>query len=168
MWPIAFQLIKTALMGAVAVGVAYYIYSKQNNFDETPLRADERRRRGQNGETVSPILRKVIADKLNSGTYDCNICLDEISRHDEVVSCKKCYTINHLRCIRRHCASSEGSRRTPECPSCRKHIDYELEYYCFCGSELNPIPIEGVTPHCCLSKCNNCRLHCHPGPCADD
>ncbi|CAH1394874.1 unnamed protein product [Nezara viridula] len=168
MWPIAFQLIKTALVGVVAVGVAFYIYSRQNCIDESPLRADERRRRSLQGEK-SPELRKVIIDKLNSGTYDCNICLEEISRNDEIVSCKKCYTINHLRCIKSHCESSGGSGRSPHCPSCRKSIDYELQYYCFCGSNFNPMPIEGVTPHCCLSRCTNrnCRLQCHPGPCAE-
>lgn len=67
-----------------------------------------------------------------------------------------------------------------KCPLCQVQSLEKPDYYCFCGTVLNPPINNTITPHSCGQICNQrrycidnkpssckhqCTLQCHPGPC---
>ena len=63
------------------------------------------------------------------------------------------------------------------CPGCQYNfIEKIVDYFCFCGKNINPKFNSFKTPHSCNSICNKKRNNncshlcveiCHPGPCPD-
>lgn len=141
-------------LGVAAAGAvfAYLLNEVINSPEELPHEERRSREEGRNSERRrrnssfsdrrgSTELRTNIADKLNSGTYECNICLDEITSLSRIYACKNCYTIYHLVCLRQHVSQSRDAGKPPDCPTCRTWIPYNLQYHCFCGKQANPSPV---------------------------
>ncbi|KAJ8024889.1 Transcriptional repressor NF-X1 [Holothuria leucospilota] len=121
----------------------------------------------------------VLIEHLTDGTYECPVCYDHVHCEAYVWSCKNCYTVFHLKCIRKwalsQAAAVEGSDGWM-CPACRHEVSQiPFAYKCFCGKTRDPPFEPGEIPHSCGevcrgkrpgSHCNHpCTILCHPGPC---
>ncbi|XP_061400668.1 NF-X1-type zinc finger protein NFXL1 [Musca vetustissima] len=119
---------------------------------------------------------------LQSGAATCLICIGSIKRTDAVWSCRHCYCLFHLNCIKRWANDSMaqikakaqndqqgyynhlGEYVPPKkqkalhwcCPQCRKEFMPEEKpstYECFCGKEVNPPSQPWLVPHSCGEIC---------------
>lgn len=119
---------------------------------------------------------------LQSGAATCLICIGSIKRADSVWSCRHCYCLFHLNCIKRWANDSMaqikaktqndqqgyynnmGEYVPPKkqkalhwcCPQCRKEFAPEEKpstYECFCGKEINPPSQPWLVPHSCGEIC---------------
>lgn len=97
-------------------------------------------------------------------------------RTSSVWSCKTCYTVFHLHCIKRWSSRENESAQQWRCPGCNLPQEDTLSaYLCWCGKEADPKPIPGLPPHSCHQTCGKsrtarkcphpCQLLCHAGPC---
>ncbi|KFY49261.1 hypothetical protein V495_00642 [Pseudogymnoascus sp. VKM F-4514 (FW-929)] len=124
------------------------------------------------------------------GLYECPICTSEVLKNSKVWSCKTCWTVFHLSCIKKW-AKNEGSTqqnrqqlqdgelppaRQWRCPGCNLPKDDMPESYtCWCAKDVDPKAIPGLPPHSCGQTCGKaraprncphpCDLMCHAGPC---
>lgn len=129
-------------------------------------------------------------EDIAHGIYECAICTNEISRNSKVWSCRTCWTVFHIGCIKKW-SKNEGSavahQQVPEgealpakqwrCPGCNLPKDVlPSNYSCWCEKEVDPKSIPGVPPHSCGQSCGRsrefpkacphpCELTCHAGPC---
>lgn len=156
---------------------------------QTPQNASRGRRRSILKSTAPDIATRT-HDDINSGAYECPICTNEVARNSRVWSCKTCWTVFHLDCIKKW-STNEGStlalQRNEEgelpsprqwrCPGCNlpKNV-LPSSYACWCEKEIDPRPISGIPPHSCGQTCGKtrilpkkcphpCELLCHAGPC---
>ena len=54
------------------------------------------------GTQVSPTLQSsVLTQHLSDGSYSCMVCCDCIHSRDSIWSCRECYQVFHLKCIRK-------------------------------------------------------------------
>eukprot|EP00697_Spironema_sp_BW2_P005285 gnl/Spiro4/17350_TR9241_c1_g1_i1.p1 gnl/Spiro4/17350_TR9241_c1_g1~~gnl/Spiro4/17350_TR9241_c1_g1_i1.p1 ORF type:complete len:780 (+),score=66.23 gnl/Spiro4/17350_TR9241_c1_g1_i1:338-2341(+) len=141
-------------------------------------------------EKKSPLCRSILF-KLRCMQYDCVVCCEPVRPTTAVWSCKGCYALFHLTCMKRWAAKSaepspamgmlpSAPKLTTEwrCPLCNKGYPHstKLEYTCFCGRVRNPPRNSYLDPHSCGQPCNAtrsgtpcphlCFQLCHPGPCA--
>ncbi|KFY98309.1 hypothetical protein V500_01742 [Pseudogymnoascus sp. VKM F-4518 (FW-2643)] len=124
------------------------------------------------------------------GLYECPICTSEVLKNSKVWSCKTCWTVFHLSCVKKW-AKNEGSTqqnrqqlqegelppaRQWRCPGCNLPKDDMPESYtCWCAKDVDPKAIPGLPPHSCGQTCGKpraprncphpCDLMCHAGPC---
>ena len=152
--------------------------------------AASRARRGSIIKSQAADLATRTHEDITHGAYECPICTSEIDLTSRVWSCRTCWTVFHLGCVKTW-ATNEGStqaqRRNEDgtlppprqwrCPGCNLGQDeLPLNYSCWCGKEEDPRPIAGVPPHSCGQTCNKprsspkdcphpCHLSCHAGPC---
>lgn len=108
-------------------------------------------------------------------TLECLVCCEKLRHSDKIWSCRQCYHILHLQCVKRWAESSklEAGWRCPACQNVYKDVPYD--YFCYCGRQYNPSLEPGLTPHSCGSACgragrlcsHKCTLICHPGACPD-
>ncbi|OBU00165.1 FKBP12-associated protein [Pseudogymnoascus verrucosus] len=124
------------------------------------------------------------------GLYECPICTSEVLKNSKVWSCKTCWTVFHLSCVKKW-AKNEGSTqqnrqqlqegelppaRQWRCPGCNLPKDDMPESYtCWCAKDVDPKAIPGLPPHSCGQTCGKpraprncphpCDLICHAGPC---
>jgi transcriptional repressor NF-X1 len=128
-------------------------------------------------------------EDIANSLYECPICTSEVLRNSKIWSCKTCWTVFHLSCIKRW-SKNEGStqqRQQPEngdippprqwrCPGCNlPKDDMPTSYTCWCAKEVDPKSIPGLPPHSCGQSCGKlraprkcphpCDLICHAGPC---
>ncbi|KAF6198416.1 hypothetical protein GE061_008164 [Apolygus lucorum] len=126
-----------------------------------------RRRRSNHEETYSQ--KEMMIDELCAGQVECSICVELIDARQEIYTCKKCYNIFHLICIRKWARTSLSSSGTHwTCPVCKAGSTHDpslLVYSCLCGQTVKPVSRPGVTPHCCAMNCRRCHMPCHPGAC---
>ena len=141
-------------------------------------------------KSTAPDIATRTHEDIMSGAYECPICTSEIGRNSKVWSCRTCWTVFHLSCIKKWSAN-EGStmaqQRTQEgeftsprqwrCPGCNLPKDVlPSTYTCWCEKEVDPRPITGLPPHSCGQTCGKqhtlpkkcphpCDLLCHAGPC---
>lgn len=131
----------------------------------------------QDGSSYDAVVQRIngIAEQLKSLRYECANCLNKI-RHDKAVfSCRDCYCIFHLYCIKRWAKEdASGDGNAFRCPHCQVVQRSDLKYYCFCGKVRDPKYDPHITPHSCGDTCgkarpnncpHSCPLPCHPGPC---
>ncbi|XP_002969132.2 NF-X1-type zinc finger protein NFXL1 [Selaginella moellendorffii] len=130
-----------------------------------------------------PQLAQGLLEKLQKGEMECMICYDMIGRNARVWSCSGCYSIFHLTCIRKWARAptsvdQSGNWRCPGCQAIQLSPANDLQYWCFCGQQLEPPVDFYLTPHSCGGTCKKpldksklglcqhiCTLQCHPGPC---
>ncbi|KFY26225.1 hypothetical protein V493_04220 [Pseudogymnoascus sp. VKM F-4281 (FW-2241)] len=124
------------------------------------------------------------------GLYECPICTSEVLKNSKVWSCKTCWTVFHLSCVKKW-AKNEGSTqqnrqqlqdgelppaRQWRCPGCNlPKDDMPDSYTCWCAKDVDPKAIPGLPPHSCGQTCGKpraprncphpCDLMCHAGPC---
>lgn len=149
-----------------------------------------RRRRDSTLKSTAADIASRTHEDIGNSLYECPICTSEIGRHSKVWSCKTCWTVFHLTCIKKW-SKNEGSThnqqtiRDPElppprqwrCPGCNLPKDtLPASYACWCEKELDPRSISGIPPHSCGQTCGKprilprkcphpCELLCHAGPC---
>ena len=123
-----------------------------------------------------------MTEALSKGEYDCSICTDSVSpfrriclqkvqRWKPVWSCKVCWTVFHMSCIKKWASHSLGEGPVWRCPGCQTPSDtVPREYRCWCGKMENPDVDRLATPHSCSQPCLRkrksgcaCVLPCHPG-----
>lgn len=137
--------------------------------------------------TAEDIATRTHEDILN-GFYECPICTSELGRRSKVWSCKCCWTVFHLSCIKKW-SNNQGSvmerprgedtteihPRQWRCPGCNLPQDtMPTVYNCWCEKEVDPRPLAGLPPHSCGQTCSKsrngcphpCDSVCHAGPCA--
>ena len=139
--------------------------------------------------TASNIAARTHED-ISNGVYECAICTSEITRKSRVWSCRTCWTVFHLSCVKTW-SKNEGSsaRQQPgpdadvppprqwRCPGCNLAKDsLPSNYNCWCEKEMDPKSTSGIPPHSCGQTCGRprlvpkacphpCDLTCHAGPC---
>lgn len=64
-----------------------------------------------------------IQDDIDSGQYECGICIDKVKRDNEIWYCKTCWNVCHHDCMQK-CAAGGANRiilrgQKWKCPSCR-------------------------------------------------
>ncbi|KAL9597478.1 MAG: hypothetical protein Q9219_005111 [cf. Caloplaca sp. 3 TL-2023] len=148
------------------------------------------RRRDSNSKSAAPDIATRTHEDIANGLYECPICTSEIGRNSKVWSCKTCWTVFHLSCIKKW-STNEGStlsrqhdqdvefppQRQWRCPGCNLPKDIlPSSYTCWCEKEIDPRSISGLPPHSCGQTCGKprvlpkkcphpCELLCHSGPC---
>ena len=149
-----------------------------------------RLRRGSSIKSTAPDIASRTHEDIMNGVYECPICTSEVARNSKVWSCKTCWTVFHLTCIKKW-STNEGSTLTRQqaqdgdfpaprqwrCPGCNlpKYVLPSV-YTCWCEKETDPRPISGLPPHSCGQTCGKprlapkkcphpCDLLCHAGPC---
>jgi transcriptional repressor NF-X1 len=158
----------------------------------TPTQAPTgpRKRRASLLRSTAPDIATRIHEDISKNVYECAICTNEVGRNSKVWSCRSCWTVFHIGCIKRW-SKNEGSAapqvqsQDPQlslpkqwrCPGC--NLPQELlpsAYSCWCEKELEPQDIPGLAPHSCGQTCGRqkkfpkpcphpCNLMCHAGPC---
>jgi transcriptional repressor NF-X1 len=116
---------------------------------------------------------------------ECIICFDKVNRPQSTWSCKQCWRILHLDCVKKWRGSiinntnpgvSEDNERICwRCPACNVQLTEKPRYTCFCKKQRDPKNNPYVTPHSCGAVCgkklgahgcdHKCTELCHPGPC---
>ncbi|XP_078656238.1 transcriptional repressor NF-X1-like isoform X1 [Branchiostoma floridae x Branchiostoma belcheri] len=120
-----------------------------------------------------------LIEQLQTNTYECMVCCDVIKREAPLWSCKNCFHMFHLRCIKKWAhspaATLEGEERGWRCPACQ-NVTHKVPnaYKCFCEKVWEPDYVRNETPHSCGDVCGKkkekdcphlCTMLCHPGPC---
>lgn len=60
------------------------------------------RERGRKREGIAATLQSdQLSQQLTTGSYECMVCCEGVREREEVWSCRSCFHIFHLRCIRR-------------------------------------------------------------------
>ena len=87
-------------------------------------------------------------EQLWRADYECSVCVDVVRRQDAIWSCRQCYTVFHLRCIKkwaRNPSSAAGGDENQaegrtggkfgwRCPACQNVThQFPSQYRCFCG-----------------------------------
>jgi transcriptional repressor NF-X1 len=148
------------------------------------------KRRGSLLRSTAPDIATRTHEDITKGVYECAICTSEISRNSKIWSCRTCWTVFHIGCIKKwsknegagvHQQPNEnGALAGPKlwrCPGCNLPKDVlPSSYNCWCEKELDPKTIAGLPPHSCGQTCgrertfpkkcpHRCNLICHAGPC---
>lgn len=161
----------------------------QLNHRQPQAKAPRARRQSIPKSTARDIATRTHEDIAN-GIYECPICTNEVARNSKVWSCKTCWTVFHLSCIKKW-STNEGSTQAQRrnengdlppprqwrCPGCNLPKDVLPSIYtCWCAKESDPQFLPGIPPHSCGQTCSNdrilprkcphpCELLCHAGPC---
>ena len=165
-------------------GRAAQASTHQNN-PKTP-----RPRRQSLLKSMAPDIATRTHEDISNAIYECPICTNEVARNSKVWSCKTCWTVFHLSCIKKW-SINEGSTQAQQrhengdlppprqwrCPGCNLPKDVlPSTYTCWCEKEVEPRSISGLPPHSCGQTCGKprvlpkkcphpCELLCHAGPC---
>lgn len=98
-----------------------------------------------------------IHEDIANLNYECAICTDDVLRTSSVWSCTLCWTVIHLKCVKRWYENqrkqedlqsaqpqSEASWRCPGCNS--KLFEEPGTYHCWCGKDIQPRPASAALP----------------------
>ncbi|KAF2499878.1 hypothetical protein BU16DRAFT_285702 [Lophium mytilinum] len=152
-------------------------------------RAKNLPRRRRMSKSQAPDISTRTHEDIDNGHYECAICTEDVRRNSRVWSCRTCWTVFHLSCIKKW-STNEGSaaaRREAQdgemppprqwrCPGCNlPKDDMPKMFTCWCEKEVDPRPLPGTPPFSCgqtcarqrlLKKCPHpCPNICHSGPC---
>lgn len=171
--------------------IAHPYGHKTMDGNEGPKKATTpRARRDSNLKSTAPDIATRTHEDISNGLYECPICTSEVTRTSKIWSCKTCWTVFHLTCIKKW-STNEGSTlnqqqnadgeipppRQWRCPGCNLPKDIlPSSYTCWCEKEIDPRYISGLPPHSCGQTCGKsrilpkkcphpCDLLCHAGPC---
>jgi len=125
-------------------------------------------------------------EDITNGHYECVICTNEVLPNSKVWSCKTCWSVLHLSCVKKWSknevsthqqrATENGELPPPRqwrCPGCNlPKKEVPESYTCWCAKEQDPRPIPRL-PHSCGQSCSKsrpgcphpCTSVCHAGPC---
>ena len=132
----------------------------QSNHRQPQGKAPRARRQSIPKSTAPDIATRTHEDIAN-GIYECPICTNEVARNSNVWSCKTCWTVFHLSCIKKW-STNEGSTQAQRrnengdlppprqwrCPGCNLPKDIlPSTYMCWCMKEVDPQSIPGLPPH---------------------
>lgn len=117
----------------------------------------------------------LIHEEINSGEYECLICLNSITPRSQVWSCRSCYRVYDLKCIKDWGNRTVEKRGTWSCPHCltlQTQKIQSLHYRCWCGKQKRSNSNRRLdAPHSCGQTCgakrscpHPCPLTCHAGP----
>ncbi|XP_022090827.1 transcriptional repressor NF-X1-like [Acanthaster planci] len=118
-------------------------------------------------------------EQLTEGSYECTVCCETVRCDSPIWSCQECYTVFHLRCIKKWAKSPAAATEDSDgwqCPMCRNiTLPIPYAYKCFCSKMRDPPFHPGEMPHSCGEVCRRkraktncvhpCSILCHPGPC---
>lgn len=148
------------------------------------------KRRASLLRSAAPDIATRTHEDIANGIYECAICTSPVSRNSKVWSCRTCWTVFHIGCIKKWSQNEgsaapqaqveEGQLPPPKqwrCPGCNlPQATLPSAYSCWCDKELEPNAIPGLPPHSCGQTCGRkkispkqcphpCDLMCHAGPC---
>lgn len=152
-------------------------------------RSVPRPRKRRASKSAAPDLPTRIHEDIDNGQYECAVCTNEVLRNSRIWSCKTCWSVFHLSCIKKWSTSvgAKVSQRRAEdedpvvlaawrCPGC--NLPQEISpsnFTCWCAKETDPRSLPGLPPFSCgqtcsrphtLPKCPHpCSSPCHAGPC---
>ncbi|KAH8815461.1 hypothetical protein F5884DRAFT_841432 [Xylogone sp. PMI_703] len=126
-------------------------------------------------------------EDITNGQYECAICTNEVLPNSKIWTCKTCWTVLHLSCVKKWSKNDASSHQRPaengdvppprqwRCPGCNlPKEELPTNYTCWCEKEIEPRSIAGLPPHSCGQTCSKarvghcphpCELICHAGPC---
>lgn len=139
-------------------------------------------------KSTAPDIATRVHEDIANHFYECPVCTSELGRRSRIWSCKLCWTVFHLACVRKWSRNEgsavQGFRREGEaesssprawrCPGCNLGQDiFPSTYSCWCEKETDPRPLPGIPPHSCGQTCSRprkncphpCDSICHAGPC---
>ncbi|KAF2730570.1 hypothetical protein EJ04DRAFT_412866, partial [Polyplosphaeria fusca] len=149
-----------------------------------------REKRPQLPKSTAPDIATRTHEDIDNGHYECAICTEEMRRNSKAWSCRTCWTVFHLHCIKKW-STNEGSAaarqqaqdgelpppRQWRCPGCNLPKDtLPTSFSCWCEKEQDPKPLSGLPPFSCGQTCarpralpkkcpHPCPSICHAGPC---
>lgn len=155
---------------------------------KTRPRAEQPRSPKVATKSTAPDIATRIHEDIANHLYECPICTSELGRRSRIWSCKLCWTVFHLSCIKKWSknegSAAQGPRREGEegtnsprawrCPGCNLAQEiFPSIYTCWCEKEADPRPLPGLPPHSCGQTCSRprkdcphpCDSTCHAGPC---
>ena len=168
--------------------------NRHNNRAKPPSQAQHQPQgpRDSLARSSAPDIATRIHEDISHNVYECAICTNEVGRTSKVWSCRTCWTVFHIGCIKRW-SKNEGSAvqrsatqsdedavaagKLWRCPGCNLPKDvHPSAYTCWCDKEIDPKSITGLPPHSCGQTCGRerelpktcphpCDLLCHAGPC---
>ncbi|ODV82189.1 uncharacterized protein CANTADRAFT_88109 [Suhomyces tanzawaensis NRRL Y-17324] len=119
-------------------------------------------------------LSSTITREIQQGTYVCLVCTSEIDHTSKVWSCRSCYRVYDLDCIKDWAirgSSTDKSSKNWRCPSCNIATNkIPSRFTCWCGQVTNPTN-NPLVPFSCGNSCtykyesciHSCSSICHPG-----
>lgn len=115
--------------------------------------------------------RERLIEEIETNQLECMICCEKIKAFQPTFSCKNCFHILHLGCIKTWVKNSKNDQGEWRCPACNQISRQKpSEYFCFCGKLKNPTANRNDLAHSCGAMCLNtlncphpCQLRCHPG-----
>lgn len=160
---------------------------RSHNHNHAP-KPHPRAKRRLSRSTAPDITTRTHEDVAN-GIYECAICTNEVTRNSKIWSCRTCWTVFHIGCIKKWAKNEgagvphnnrnedENAARQWRCPGCNLPKDsMPSTYACWCEKEMDPKVMSGLPPHSCGQTCGRrrafpkkcphpCDLLCHAGPC---
>ncbi|KAF2141781.1 uncharacterized protein K452DRAFT_198758, partial [Aplosporella prunicola CBS 121167] len=147
-------------------------------------------RKRRASKSTAPDIATRIHEDVDNGQYECPICTNEVMRNSKMWSCRTCWTVFHLSCIKKW-SKNEGSAASRQqeqngemppprqwrCPGCNLPKDtLPNSFTCWCEKEFDPKPLAGLPPFSCGQTCSRDRIMpkkcphpcpeiCHAGPC---
>ena len=147
-------------------------------------------RRRRLSKSSAPDISTRTHEDIDNGHYECAICTEDIRRNSRVWSCRTCWTVFHLSCIKKWSANEgsaaarqdvQGGELPPprqwRCPGCNLPKDSLPKVFtCWCEKDIDPKPLPGLPPFSCGQTCSRprdlpkkcphpCPSLCHSGPC---
>ncbi|CAN9432055.1 unnamed protein product [Alternaria alternata] len=126
-----------------------------------------RQKQPQAPKSTAPDIATRTHEDIDNGHYECAICTEDVTRRTKGVwSCRTCWTVFHLGCIKKW-STNEGSAaarqqtqdgETPpprqwRCPGCNLPKDtLPKNFHCWCEKELDPRSTPGLPPFSCEEK----------------
>lgn len=123
---------------------------------------------------VDESLSSNIIREIQDGLYTCLVCTCEIDQDSTIWSCRLCYRVYDLDCIRDWAIRGSSTDKTSKqwrCPSCNVATNkIPSRFTCWCGRTTNPLS-SSLIPFSCGNSCtykystciHSCSSVCHPG-----
>jgi transcriptional repressor NF-X1 len=145
-------------------------------------------------KSSAPDIATRIHEDVENRLYECAVCTNEIVRQSKIWSCRICWSVFHISCVKKWSSSesakvSQGANQQQQengelpqhrqwrCPGCNLPQDaMPLTFSCWCGKETDPVSTPGLPPFSCGQSCSRphqlpkacphpCSSMCHAGPC---
>lgn len=114
-----------------------------------------------------------IEAEIAAENYPCLICHNEIGPESPIWSCRACWRVYNVGCIKSWARKSATPQGQWKCPHC-SHIYTQkarISWRCWCGKVASPSPEALQAPHSCGQTCgarlscpHPCTRTCHAGP----